>query len=810
MKSFVTVVIALVLFVAASMFFGGHFDKARPHIASSAGGQANGSSGSSASSTQPRDVANDSAQASEPPSVTTADKIISTPEDATEAASSLVTKAVAKELNDVVPATAKALASEAMRVKEAPGKKTSGDKTTDTAVRNPTPDTLASTAAPSTAKASASETMRAKEAPGKKTSGDKTTDAAVRNPAQSTVASTAAPTTASKPLATSDVMSSLTTTEGGANPISGRVEVTSEAIATSNSQSGPKAADEAQAPLTVERSSSNHSIIRPGDQGQIKKNLTAQTENVLAAVVAEVRKNAQPKKPVVDTAQTIAGTSATNPEPSRESSTPTAVIESPESTRSSETTVTATNQTGRASPPTSQTTQSQAQENNQNQASSARTSVVETHNPTTTGSVEADLAEVAKPATLTGDIGSQPTTEHNNSSVDIASPDPANGRSTRTASDAVTTVVTAVTNAVTQAVSQGDPTIIDRAKAPEVASDVANQVASAVKQATSEDGATVTAESAERLAQAIAAEISEKVEIVVVEEQAKRFVGHITAQESNKLSVERADHFVTNGQVLSLLPDSSITLTSRKALLRELGIDSESPVTVVTEAEQIELISPEKLIAAVSGNLDTSVNVLVSDSIESKTVRDVLLTFKEQPTLPISLVKKVKHFEVTTPKELNARQDLLTSNPLKVIRERYQLESATIAELLKQHIDIDPDSIYYVRTVAPGDDQGIWGIVHDGLVNNFAKGMAIRRGESIDTYRVSIPREADEPEVDKSSSYLGRLLFSKAKESHVYNFRQNRMGQNPDRIFPGQEIVIVNFRAEELINIYKHFLREEG
>ena len=36
------------------------------------------------------------------------------------------------------------------------------------------------------------------------------------------------------------------------------------------------------------------------------------------------------------------------------------------------------------------------------------------------------------------------------------------------------------------------------------------------------------------------------------------------------------------------------------------------------------------------------------------------------------------------------------------------------------------------------------------------------------------------------------------------------MGRNPDQIFPGHEIIIVDFAPEELIGIYKHFVNERG
>jgi len=122
----------------------------------------------------------------------------------------------------------------------------------------------------------------------------------------------------------------------------------------------------------------------------------------------------------------------------------------------------------------------------------------------------------------------------------------------------------------------------------------------------------------------------------------------------------------------------------------------------------------------------------------------------------------------------------------------------------------NPDSIFYVRTVRNTDDQGIWGIIHDGIMTNFAQGMAIRRGKEVNTYKVDIPRDADELLQDRTSSYLGKLIHRKAAESYVYNFKKNRMGKNPDQVLPGQEIVIINFEPEELIGIYKHFVAKQG
>jgi len=134
----------------------------------------------------------------------------------------------------------------------------------------------------------------------------------------------------------------------------------------------------------------------------------------------------------------------------------------------------------------------------------------------------------------------------------------------------------------------------------------------------------------------------------------------------------------------------------------------------------------------------------------------------------------------------------------------------TIADIVGSGSDVLPDAVYYVHTVGDADVQGIWGIVQQGVVENFAQGVAVRRGGNLNTYRVDIPRNADELRQDRSSSFLGRLIYQKSRESYVYNFETGRIGRNPDFITPGQEIVIVSFKPEELIEIYKHFAQSDG
>ena len=343
------------------------------------------------------------------------------------------------------------------------------------------------------------------------------------------------------------------------------------------------------------------------------------------------------------------------------------------------------------------------------------------------------------------------------------------------------------------------------------------------------------------------ADAARTAEADATEAEAKQYVEMLTATTPRTIPVDKADHFVTQEHVLSLVPEDMIESVSVGELAKDDALAAETPVTVVREVEQIETAAPEQLIAEFGGDLDTRLRVLVkyddssddaeqnvavqsdterddagqsvagqtdaeqgdtgqtvAPTVEQITVREALERLLAEPEKPISVIRTVRYFEVMTLRELlDTEEDADTF--LNVITRPYRLEAATLADLLRRQKTENPDSIFYLHTVQPTDKQGIWGIVHFGLIDNFARGMAVRRGEDVETYTVRIPRDADERLHDRSSSFLGKLIDRKTKESYVYNFRDDRMGRSPDRVYPGQEIVIINFEPEELVSIYKHF-----
>ena len=304
------------------------------------------------------------------------------------------------------------------------------------------------------------------------------------------------------------------------------------------------------------------------------------------------------------------------------------------------------------------------------------------------------------------------------------------------------------------------------------------------------------------------ATLAQAVAEAVVQEQAQSFVDQIAEQDQQPLEVDEADHFVSSEQMVSLLPEASFEITSLKDLLSDPELEPHTPITVVREVEEIRIADPAKVIASVGGDLGREIKVLKGDELQVKTLAELLADLIESPTETITIVTNVKYFDVTTLSEFALQSGVADDDPLKVIKDRYTLEAATVAELLRQELDLPSNAIFYLRTVRPEDQQGIWGIVQEGISGNFARGMAIRYGQSINTYKVEIPKDADEILPDMSSSFLGKLIHDKTLQSYVYNFKHHRIGRNPDQVYPGQEIVIINFTPDELISIFKHFVEQ--
>ena len=118
---------------------------------------------------------------------------------------------------------------------------------------------------------------------------------------------------------------------------------------------------------------------------------------------------------------------------------------------------------------------------------------------------------------------------------------------------------------------------------------------------------------------------------------------------------------------------------------------------------------------------------------------------------------------------------------------------------------LSDDSLLYLHRVTDADRQGLWGIIQTGLIDKFRRGMRIEGVGRDSTVSVTIPADADEPLPDGFSSFLGKILDSKATTSYVFNFKTHSMGRDPNLVYPGQQLILITFSPAELRDIYMYF-----
>jgi hypothetical protein len=294
-----------------------------------------------------------------------------------------------------------------------------------------------------------------------------------------------------------------------------------------------------------------------------------------------------------------------------------------------------------------------------------------------------------------------------------------------------------------------------------------------------------------------------------LDREARAYIRDLTAVRPQPLPADDVDHFVQSDQPIRLLAETRFEETTTSALLADPAIQPETPIAVVKEVDQIEVVTIERLLARTGQDLEQTVKVIEGDEIRETTVRELAESHPDAPQTPVTLVRKVEEVQMTTAGAIATENGDAGDEPIRVARGRQLLDQATVAELMPPQAGTG-DGIYYVHTVRDTDEQGIWGIIQRGLTENFARGIAIRRGEDIGTYQVDIPASADEMVSDRQSSFLGQMIYDKSQNTFVYNFEHGRMGHNPDLIHPGQELLIVRFSTDELIAIYKHFVNNRS
>ncbi|MDF2181145.1 hypothetical protein [Neptuniibacter sp. CAU 1671] len=142
-------------------------------------------------------------------------------------------------------------------------------------------------------------------------------------------------------------------------------------------------------------------------------------------------------------------------------------------------------------------------------------------------------------------------------------------------------------------------------------------------------------------------------------------------------------------------------------------------------------------------------------------------------------------------------------------RIRQQTDPMSAGQVRLRELLDDPEGsgkIYYIHAVNDDDKEGIWGIMQNALMRTFTQGLALP-GQNNTVY-ADIPKDADERLEDSSSSFLGRLLQGKVDRTYIYNYEKGILGDNPNLIQPGQQLLIITFSEDELVSIYRHFAKQ--
>lgn len=117
--------------------------------------------------------------------------------------------------------------------------------------------------------------------------------------------------------------------------------------------------------------------------------------------------------------------------------------------------------------------------------------------------------------------------------------------------------------------------------------------------------------------------------------------------------------------------------------------------------------------------------------------------------------------------------------------------------------DQTSESVYFIHAVNNHDKDGLWGIIQHGLMKTFTAGLTLPGQDTAIT--VDIPQDADEKLANKRSSFLGQILKNKVDKTYIYNYKEGILGDDPNLIKPGQQLIIVTFTEQELMGIYEHF-----
>ncbi len=283
------------------------------------------------------------------------------------------------------------------------------------------------------------------------------------------------------------------------------------------------------------------------------------------------------------------------------------------------------------------------------------------------------------------------------------------------------------------------------------------------------------------------------------------FLRSLIKQRPQPIAIQDVDDFVTQDQNLAIPPRAALRHAQSPALVLAPKLAFDSSLNLESKADSARVSSIEVGVSAVDRDIDVSTHPVYARRLVRERPLELDRLRPSGPDTDVAARPLGSQPEIIAPLSGSSNEPFVDRHATAP-QDTALPFTVSIGELLRQHGEqVEPDDLFYVHSVSDSDGQGIWGIIQQGVTRSFARGVKVAAETGDGTLRLDIPTHADERLNDNSSSFLGKLIHRKVRRTYIYNFKENRMGRNPDIVRPGQEIVIVRFRPHELVSIYRHF-----
>lgn len=288
------------------------------------------------------------------------------------------------------------------------------------------------------------------------------------------------------------------------------------------------------------------------------------------------------------------------------------------------------------------------------------------------------------------------------------------------------------------------------------------------------------------------------------QQEANVFIDGLATEEEQAITInENQDRFVRHDNSI-ILPNLERRVTSIEELLADPNLAADTPITLqYTTKEQITTT-----LAQLSDDYDDHTMLITIIDSEGNKQTKPLFEFLNEPnvdlTAPITVLTEQKHILEIKAGELSKITDIDNQESI-IATINHGTQELAIKDIIKNG-SMPDNALFYLHRVTEADQQGLWGIIQSGLIEKFREGVHIEGIKTNkETVHAIIPADADEKLPSGLSSFLGKILNDKVTSSYIYNFSTHAMTHDPNRIYPGQQLILIHFSPAELSNIYQFF-----